>query len=153
MSSITVREYLKKYDMDKRIIELTSSSATVFDAANSLGCKEEEIAKTLSFRLKDRFIVIVTSGTKKIDNSKYKAEFLEKAHMLSFEEVEDVTTHPVGGVCPFALPGNVEVYLDTSLKEFNYVYPACGGRNNAIKVSIDELEKTTNYKKWIDVCK
>ena len=153
MSRERVKEYLKKYNMDNRIITVEGISATVKEAAEALGTKEERIAKTLSFKLKDKYIVVVTSGDVKIDNAKYKHTFNEKAHMVSFDEVEEKIGHPVGGVCPFAVNDGVEVYLDESLKRFKTVFPACGATNNAIELTIEELEKTTNPVAWIDVGK
>ena len=153
MSAIKVREYLKKYNMDDRIITVLTTSATVKEAAEALGTEEERIAKTLSFKLKDKYIVIVTKGDVKIDNAKYRHTFGEKAHMVAADEVEEKIGHPVGGVCPFALNNDVEVYLDESLKKFETVFPACSATNNAIEISIEELEKVTNYTAWIDVTK
>lgn len=148
-----VKEYLKQYDMDNKIITFDASTATVELAAKALNCEEARIAKTLSFRLSDRCIVIVTAGDKKIDNAKYKNEFGEKAKMLHYEEVLDIIGHPVGGVCPFAVNEGVEIYLDNSLKEYNTVFPACGSSHNAIEITPNNLEKVTNCKKWIDVTK
>lgn len=153
MSTLSVIEHLKKYNMDKRIITVPTTSATVAEAAEALGTEEAKIAKTLSFRLKDRCILIVVKGDVKIDNAKYRHTFGEKAHMLSFDEVEEVTGHPVGGVCPFGVKDGVEVYLDESLKKFDTVFPACGDVNNAIEISIPELEEVTGFVKWVDVCK
>lgn len=153
MSKESVIEHLKKYNMDKRIITVPTTSATVALAAQALGTEEARIAKTLSFRLKDRCILIVVKGDVKIDNAKYKHTFGEKAHMLTFEEVEEVTGHPVGGVCPFGVKPGVEIYLDESLKVFGTVFPACGAPNNAIEISIPELEEVTGFVKWIDVTK
>lgn len=148
-----VKEYLKQYEMDNKIITFDASTATVELAAKALNCEEARIAKTLSFRLSDRCIVIVTAGDKKIDNAKYKNEFGEKAKMLHYEEVLDIIGHPVGGVCPFAVNEGVEIYLDNSLKEYNTVFPACGSSHNAIEITPNNLEKVTNCKKWIDVTK
>lgn len=153
MSTISVIEHLKKYNMEKRIITVSTSSATVKEAAEALGTEEARIAKTLSFKLKDKNILIVVAGDVKIDNAKYRHTFGEKAHMLSFDEVEEITGHPVGGVCPFGVKPGVEIYLDESLKRFETVYPACGATNNAIELTIKELEETTNYIMWVDVCK
>lgn len=153
MSEVKVKEYLKKYNMDDRIIVMPTSCATVTLAAQSLNCEEARIAKTLSFKKTDKCILIVTAGDAKIDNAKYRGEFGEKARMLAFEEVEEKIGHPVGGVCPFAVNEGVEIYLDESLKRFETVYPACGASNNAIKITLEELEKVTGYIKWIDVCK
>ena len=134
-------------------MEFTESSATVKEAAKAIGCKESEIAKTLSFLIEDKPILIVVAGDCKIDNGKYKQEFGKKAKMIPYEEVEKLIGHNVGGVCPFGINENVTVYLDNSLKKFDTIYPACGESNTAVKLTIEELEKTSNYKKWIDVCK
>lgn len=153
MSFVKAREYLQKYGLDNRIMEFDVSSATVEDAAKAIDCKQEEIAKTLSFIVGNTPILIVASGDSKIDNSKFKTEFHTKAKMIAFDSVEELIGHAVGGVCPFGVNENVEVYLDNSLKRFKTIYPACGSSNSAIKLTLDELEKTSNYKKWIDVCK
>ena len=148
-----VREYFKNYGIEDRILEFTVSSATVALAAEALGCEPERIAKTLSFKIDDKAILIVAAGDTKIDNPKYKAEFGTKAKMLSFEEAESLIGHAVGGVCPFAVNDGVMVYLDESLKRFNTVFPACGSSNSAIELTIEELEKYSQFLKWVDVCK
>ena len=153
MSLENVRNYMKKYKLEKEILEFPVSSATVKEAAEAIGCREADIAKTMSFLVEDQPIVIVVAGDRKIDNSKYKQEFHKKAKMVPFDQVDEIIGHEVGGVCPFAVKENVEVYLDESLKEFEFVYPACGSHNSAIKLTIPQLEETSNYKKWIDVCK
>lgn len=153
MSVEKVKEYLSKYNMDNRIINFTTSSATVELAAQALGCEEARIAKSLSFRLANDYILVITAGDVKIDNAKYRKEFGEKAHMLAFDEVEEKIGHPVGGVCPFAVNDGVKIYLDESLKRFETVFPACGETNNAIELTIEELENTTKFIKWVDVCK
>lgn len=148
-----VKKYFKKYNMEKRIIELQTSSATVKEAAESLKTEECRIAKTLSFIVNDSPILVVVAGDAKIDNTKYKEYFKTKAHMIAKEHVNDLIGHDIGGVCPFAINEGVIVFLDESLKRFENVYPACGSSNSAIKLSIAELEKYSNYKEWIDVCK
>ncbi len=148
-----VREYFRGKGMEDRIQEFTVSSATVALAAQALGCEEQRIAKTLSFHVKDRVVLVVAAGDAKIDNQKYKAFFDAKAKMLSFDEAELLIGHAVGGVCPFAVNDGVEVYLDESLKRFETVFPACGSSNSAIELTMDELEKYSGYKEWIDVCK
>ena len=153
MSVEKVREYFKKYNIEDRIQEFEESSATVKLAAKALNCEPKRIAKTLSFKIDDKSILIVVAGDAKIDNSKYKAQFNKKAKMLTYEEVLELIGHPVGGVCPFAINDGVEVYLDKSLKRFKTVYPACGSANSAIELSIEELEKYSNYSSWVDVCK
>lgn len=153
MSVEKVKEYFKKFNMENRIQEFKESSATVELAAKALNCESEKIAKTLSFKIEDKPILIVVAGDARIDNSKYKAQFGKKAKMLTQDEVLNLIGHPVGGVCPFAINEGVDVYLDKSLKRFENVYPACGSSNSAIKLSIEELEKYSNYVSWIDVCK
>lgn len=153
MSLEIAKNYLKKYHLEGRIMEFTTSSATVEEAAKALNCTEGEIAKTLSFLVEEKPILIVVAGDKKIDNSKYKGEFHKKAKMIPFDQVEDFIGHKVGGVCPFGIKDNVDVYLDESLKKYETIYPACGSSNSAVKLSIPELEQASNYKKWIDVCK
>ena len=153
MSLENAKEHLKKFELDNRIMKFSDSSATVKEAAETIKCKEGEIAKTLSFIVNDKAILIVIAGDKKIDNSKFKAKFFTKAKMIPFDSVQYMIGHEVGGVCPFGIKDNVEVYLDDSLKRFNTIYPACGSRNSAVKLSIGELERASNYKEWIDVCK
>ena len=118
MSLERARKYLEKFKLEDRIMEFTESSATVEEASKAIGCKESEIAKTLSFIIEDKPILIVVAGDCKIDNSKYKQEFGKKAKMISYEEVEKLIGHKVGGVCPFGINENVTVYLDNSLKRF-----------------------------------
>lgn len=153
MSFAKVKSYFKKYNMENKIIELSSSSATVKEAAISLGTEECRIAKTLSFLLEDKPILIVTAGDAKIDNHKYKSIFNTKAKMIPAEQVNTLIGHDIGGVCPFAINSGITVYLDESLKRFTTVYPACGSSNSAIELTISELEKYSNYNSWIDVCK
>ncbi len=148
-----VQEYFKKFDLDKRIQVFDVSSATVKEAAIALNTKEERIAKTLGFLVNEQPILIVVAGNMKIDNHKYKEYFHTKAKMIPFDEVEKIIGHEVGGVCPFGINPGIDVYLDVSLKDYETVYPACGSHNSAIELSISELEKTSNYKEWIDVCK
>lgn len=148
-----VKEYFRKYDMEEKVLEFDVSSATVELAAEALHCEPCRIAKTLSFFVGEEPILIVTAGDAKIDNAKYKARFGKKAKMISAEEVETVIGHGVGGVCPFAVNENVTVYLDESLKRFTTVFPACGSSNSAIELTIEEMERYSGYKEWVDVCK
>ena len=153
MSLLKAKEVLQRYGLEDRIMEFDVLSSTVKEAAKEINCKEEEIAKTLSFIVEDKPILIVVAGDSKIDNSKFKTEFKTKAKMIPIDNVEEMIGHAVGGVCPFGVNKNVDVYLDDSLKRFEIIYPACGSSNSAVKLTLDELEKTSNYKKWIDVCK
>lgn len=153
MSIDKVREYLSHKGLAERIREFDVSSATVELAAMALGCEEARIAKTLSFSIGDRTILIVCAGDVKIDNHKYKEYFSAKAKMLSFEEAISRVGHAVGGVCPFAVNDGCEVYLDASLKRFPTVFPACGSANSAIELTPDELFSAVDNGKWVDVCK
>ncbi len=153
MSVEKVKEYFKAFGIENRIIELDESSATVSLAAKALGTQEDRIAKTLSFLVGEKPILIVMSGNARIDNAKYKTFFGTKAKMIMIEGVESFIGHKAGGVCPFAVKDGVEVYLDTSLKKYETVFPAAGSGNSAIELSIAELEKYSLFKEWIDVTK
>ena len=153
MSIEKAREYLKNYGLDNQIMEFEVSSATVELAAQAIGCREAEIAKTLSFTVEDEAILIVVAGDARIDNSKFKSEFHTKAKMIAFDDVERLIGHAVGGVCPFGVNENVKIYLDCSLKNFDYVYPACGSSNSAIKLELKTLTKIISFEGWVDVCK
>lgn len=148
-----VREHLSKYGVADRIVELDVSSATVELAARALGCEPCRIAKTISFIMDGKAVLIVAAGDAKIDNPKYKARFGTKARMLSPEETEALVGHAVGGVCPFGVNEDVAVYLDESLRRFQTVFPACGSDNSVIELSIDELEAYSGFASWVDVCK
>lgn len=153
MSIERVREYFAQYNIQDRIQEFAVSSATVELAAEALHTDAKRIAKTLSFMVEDKPVLIVAAGDAKIDNPKFKTQFHTKAKMLGFDEVEPLVGHAVGGVCPFGVRDGVEVYLDISLKRFETVFPACGSANSAIELSIPELEQYSGFASWIDVCK
>jgi len=153
MSIESVRAYFRSVGMEHRVMEFPVSSATVELAAQALGCQPCRIAKTLSFSLGGRPILIVTAGDTKIDNTKYKAQFGAKAKMLSPEEAVTLIGHAIGGVCPFAVNEGVTVYLDASMKRFPTVFPACGSSNSAIEMTMEELEQHSGFHAWIDVCK
>ncbi|MDR2039127.1 MAG: YbaK/EbsC family protein [Bacteroidales bacterium] len=148
-----VKLFFEGYGIADKVQEFEVSSATVELAAKALDCEPARIAKTLSFKLGDAYLLIVTAGDVKIDNAKYKARFNAKARMLSPDEVSKFIGHSIGGVCPFAVNKGVVVYLDISLKRFETVFPACGSSNSAIELTIPELEKYSAYKDWVDVCK
>lgn len=153
MSLNMAKEYLKKFHLEQNIIEFQESTATVRDAALALGCMDAQIAKTMAFLVDDKPILIVASGDKKIDNSKFKQTFHTKAKMIPSDELLNLVGHAAGGVCPFGIKDGVLVYLDVSLKEFDTVYPACGTSNSAVKLTIPLLEEASNYIEYIDVCK
>jgi prolyl-tRNA editing enzyme YbaK/EbsC (Cys-tRNA(Pro) deacylase) len=148
-----VKECFKRWNIENKIQEFAVSSATVELAAAALGCKPQRIAKTLSFSINDKTVLIVTAGDARVDNRKFKIQFNTKAKMLSPDEVESKTGHTVGGVCPFGINKDADVYLDVSLKRFDTVFPACGSSNNAIELTVSELEEYSNSISWIDVCK
>jgi len=147
------KEYLKQFGLEDRIQEFEVSSATVELAAQAVGCEPARIAKTLSFLAGEQTVLIVAAGDARIDNAKYKAQFHTKAKMIPADEVEARTGHAVGGVCPFGIREGVQVYLDASLKRFDFVYPACGSGNSAVRLSLEELERASGCEGWIDVCK
>ena len=154
MSIEKVRDYLKQWGRQDDVRELGQSSATVPLAAQALGVEPARIAKTLSFRLGEECVLIVTAGDRKVDNPKYKARFCGKAKMLTPEEALSFTGHAVGGVCPFAIENPaVTVYLDESLKRFSTVFPACGSANSAIELTPEELMEYSHAADWVDVCK
>ena len=149
-----VKEYFRKFGIEDRVLEFDVSSATVELAAEAVGCEPERIVKTLSFKIDDRPVLIACAGDAKIANPKYKAEFGQKAKMLTPDEAIALVGHAVGGVCPFAINDGVDVYLDESIKRFDTVYPAAGSDNSAIGLTPDELEKyAQGFVKWVDVCK
>lgn len=151
MSWERVKQYFDEHNIPNEIILLKESSATVELAARALGREPGEIAKSLALKRKDgRIIILVVCGTARIDNSRYKDTFECKAQMLTYEETLSATGHPVGGVCPFALPEEIEVYLDESLKRYSEVYPAAGTGNSAVRFSIQELESATKGT-WVNV--
>ena len=153
MSIERVKAYFKDYGLEGRIQEFDVSSATVELAAGALHCEPQRIAKTLSFLVNGRAVLVVAAGDARIDNPKYKAQFGAKAKMLSPGQVEGLVGHAVGGVCPFAVKDGAKVYLDVSLKRFETVFPACGSSNSAIELSIPELEQYSGFLEWVDVCK
>ena len=153
MSIEKVRAYFRPLGREQDILEFPVSSATVELAAQAVGVIPARIAKTLSFLVDGACILVVTAGDAKIDNSKFKAFFHTKAKMLTPEQVSQLTGHTVGGVCPFANPEHVSVYLDESLKRFSTVFPAAGSGNSAIELTCDELEELSHATGWVDVCK
>lgn len=155
MAIENVKEYLKQFSAEGRVIEFPVSSATVELAAEAAGVIPARIAKTMSFKDKEEgCILIATAGDAKIDNSKFKQCFKTKAKMLTAEEVVEYTGHAIGGVCPFDIKNeNVKIYMDISMKRFDTVFPACGSSNSAIEVTCDEIFQFAKAIEWIDVCK
>ena len=154
MTIEAVKEYLKEYGKDNAIIELKASSATVELAAKALGVIPARITKTLSFKVDNNCVLIVTAGDTKIDNRKFKEIFNTKAKMLTPEEVIEFTGHAIGGVCPFGLKDpKIKTYCDISMKRFETIFPACGSHNSAIELTCDELFTISKSYKWLDICK
>jgi prolyl-tRNA editing enzyme YbaK/EbsC (Cys-tRNA(Pro) deacylase) len=154
MSIEEVRSYLRQWNKDKDVIEFNVSTATVELAASALGVIPARIAKSISLRgAGNNAIIVVAAGDVKLDNQKFRSSFNFKARMLNPEEALEYTGHAIGGVCPFALKPQVEVYLDESMKRFSTVFPACGSSNSCIELTLPELEEYSQYKAWVDVCK
>ena len=154
MSVASVREYLKQFDLDSKVEEFEESSATVELAAHAAGVIPAMIAKTLSFKVNDKAVLIVTSGDTKVDNCKFKDKFGVKAKMLTSDEVIEYTGHAIGGVCPYANPeGKVDIYLDESMKRFDMALPAAGSSASCVRLTIEELERSCPGAEWADICK
>lgn len=154
MSIESVKAHFKKWNRENDVMEFEQSSATVEMAAETIGVIPARIAKTLSFRGEgDKAILVVAAGDAKIDNKKFRQTFGFKARMLSPDEVLEQSGHVIGGVCPFGLANELEVYLDVSMKRFNTLFPACGSTNSAIELTCDEMKEYSYAKDWVDVCK
>jgi len=154
MSIEKVKEFFEQHNMEDKVMEFDTSSATVELAAKAVGTIPARIAKTLSFQHKDgNGVLVVTAGDAKVDNAKFKGFFGMKAKMLKPDEVLALTGYAVGGVCPFGINEGVPIYLDISLKRFTTVFPACGSSNSAIELDCETLFRLANGLEWIDVCK
>jgi len=151
MSVEKVKAFFKPYGMEQRIREFEVSCATAELAAKALNCETARIAKTLSFKTGEQSVLILVAGDAKIDNAKYKKVFGKRPKMLTPEEVIAKIGYEVGGVCPFGINPGVDVYLDESLRRFPAVFPSCGSSNSLMELSLEELEKFTNAKGWVDV--
>ena len=153
MSFERAKADLEAKGLGNHIIVLNESSATVAEAAHALGVEPARIAKTLSVLQGEEPVLIVTEGTAKLDNHKYKDRFHIKARMIPYGEVENFIGHAPGGVCPFGVNAGVKIYLDESLHKFDTVYPAAGNSHTAAKLTLQELEAAANAEGWVDVCK
>lgn len=153
MSVQNVKNYLKQWNKAEDVQEFNVSSATVQLAAAALGVAPARIAKSITFKKEEGCLLVVAAGDAKVDNAKFKAQFGAKPRMLTAEEVFAMTGYNVGGVCPFALPEGVSVFMDVSLKRFTTVFPACGSSNSCIKLTPAELETYSLSQGWVDVCK
>ncbi|MFN4010124.1 MAG: YbaK/EbsC family protein [Pannonibacter sp.] len=152
MSLDSVRAFFAEHAPDIEVTVKEESTATVAEAAAALSVTPAEIAKTLSIQAGDDVVLIVTRGDARLDNKKAKATFGSKVKMLGLDVVEEITGHPVGGVCPFGLARSLRVCCDVSLKAFDLVYPAAGAVNAAVCLSPDRMVALTGAD-WVDVCK
>jgi prolyl-tRNA editing enzyme YbaK/EbsC (Cys-tRNA(Pro) deacylase) len=151
MSLLSVRQFLAEKAPDITILEMHTSTATVALAAAAHGVETGQIAKTLSLRVGDRVVLVVTSGDARLDNRKSRTVFGGKVRMLGADEVEALTGHPVGGVCPFGLPEGLDVYCDLSLRAYDEVVPAAGSTHSALRVAPDRMANLARAT-WVDVC-
>ncbi|PDT15320.1 cys-tRNA(pro)/cys-tRNA(cys) deacylase [Rhizobium sp. J15] len=151
MSLESVRAFLGAHAPDIEIIETAESSSTVALAAEAHGVEPAQIAKTICLRVGEQAMLVVAGGTARLDNRKFKDTFGAKGRMLDAEEVVSVTSHPVGGVCPFGLPSPLPIYCDVSLKRFDEVVPAAGSTNSAVRIATGRLAELTGAR-WVDVC-
>ena len=139
--------------MEERVIEFAQSSATVALAAEALGCEPKHIAKSLLFKQSFGTLMVLAAGDAKVDNRKFKDRFSEKPKMMPFELVEASIGHAPGGVCPFGVNEDVEVWLDASLRRFDTVYPAAGSSNSALPMTPEELYTVSRARGWVEVTK
>ena len=151
MSFQSVRAFLRERAPEIDIVELDVSTATVAEAAAGHGVEPGQIAKTLSLRVGDTVVLVVAAGDARLDNRKVKTLLGGKPRMLNAQEVEAVTGHPVGGVCPFGLPAPLPVYCDESLRAWDMVVPAAGSRNSAVRIAPERLAEITGGR-WVDIC-
>jgi prolyl-tRNA editing enzyme YbaK/EbsC (Cys-tRNA(Pro) deacylase) len=151
MSIESVRAFFAEKAPEIAVIESPLSSATVALAAQAYGVEPGRIAKTLSLRIGERALLIVTSGTSRMDNRKLKARFGGKPKMLGAEEVAEITGHEVGGVCPFGLKTPLPIYCDVSLQAFDQVVPAAGSTHSAVRIAPSRMAELTGAE-WVDVC-
>lgn len=153
MSAVKVRKYLEERGLEDRITTHTETIDTVEHAAQQIGCSEAEIAKTLSFLVDEKPVIVVMAGDTRVNSSKFKAQFHEKLHMIPREDVERITGDLPGGVCPFAIPVGIPIWLDISLKRFETVHPAGGDEFTSVAITPTELAKASGAIGWCDVCK
>lgn len=153
MSYEKVKEYFDSVGLGERITLRNEIGDTVEHAAQAIGCEPERIAKTMSFMLGDEPALVVMAGDAKVNSSKFKAQFHQKAVMIPWDQVEAVIGHEPGAVCPFAVSEGVKVYLDISLKRFSDVHTAGGSLNSTIHLTLEELARHSHMEQWVDVCK
>lgn len=148
-----VREYFRELGLEDRVLEFDQSSETVTLASQAVGTEPRNIVKTMSFMVGGEPILVCMAGDARIANAKFKAQFHTKAQMIPHDEVGELIGHDVGGVCPFAIKDGVAVYLDRSLQGLDWVYPAAGSGNSAVRLTVSELERYSAPRGWVDICK
>ena len=153
MINAKVKEFLDIKGFGDRLTEHSETIDTVEHAAQQIGCTEPEIAKTLSFIVEEKPVIVVMAGDGKVNSSKFKSVFHTKPHMIPRDQVEGITGFQPGGVCPFAVPAGIPIWLDVSMKRFEYVHPAGGNEFTSVKITPGELEEITETQGWCDVCK
>lgn len=151
MSLRSVQDFFATHAPEIKVLETETSSATVALAAEAHDVDPDQIAKTICLKAGDTILLVVTAGMKRLDNRKFRDRFAAKPRMLGAEEMVEVTSHPVGGVCPFGLPSDLPVYCDVSLKNYAEVVPAAGAINAAVRISPERLVQLTKAE-WVDVC-
>lgn len=152
MSATKVRTYLQNRGLEDRITTHAETIDTVEHAAQQIGCSEAEIAKTLSFIVNEQPVIVVMAGDARVNSSKFKKLFHAKPHMIPREQVEIITGDEPGGVCPFAIPDGIPIWLDISMKRFEVVHPAGGDQFTSVALTPEELEKSSGAMGWCDVC-
>lgn len=153
MSVEKVKKYFAELGEPEKVVEFEESTATSEEAANVLNCEVGRIAKTISVFVKNEPILILLGGDMKVDNKKFKTQFGTRPKMIPIDEVEKFIGHAVGGVCPFAVNDGVKIFLDESLKRFDFIYPAAGSSNSIVKINLNEIEKYIKSSGWVDVAK
>lgn len=153
MSAEMVREYLKEKGLESHITVHADTIDTVEHAAMQIGCSEAEIAKTLSFIVDGKPVIVVMAGDGRVNSSKFKGQFHTKPHMVTRDIVNELIGHEPGGVCPFAVKEDIPIWLDVSMKRFEIVHPAAGDQFTSVALTLDELETASKAQGWCDVCK
>lgn len=151
MTIASVRDFFAQKAPEIIVTEHVTSTASVIEAANTIGVEPGQIAKTLAVKIKDRIVIIVTRGDARLDNKKLKAAFGGRPSMVAAPEVAELTGHPVGGVCPFGLARDFEIFCDISLKNYDTVHPAAGATNASVCISPDYMAQLVGAN-WIDLC-
>ena len=153
MINENVKNWLAERGFAERLTEHNETIDTVEHAAQQIGCSEAEIAKTLSFIVEEKPVIVVMAGDGRVNSSKFKAQFHTKPHMIPRDQVKELIGFAPGGVCPFAVPEGIPIWLDVSMKRFEYVHPAGGNEYVSVKLTPDELMAATDSSGWCDVCK